>query len=214
MRRVIYYLVLVFLFSSIDSTAQNFEGIIIFERKTYSNKIAIETYYFGQNKLRIDSRFFLNGEVKDYVSVFDFAKNTNLYYSGETGKLKETIIEKSLIDTFSLSQDTSKVILDRNTVRMNVNFQTLNEYGTRISQKRHLAKDLFFQIPKEWILEYIMVSNIDNRIVLRVDEKIGSDQILSKGYIRKAKVIIETSLPESLFDVNLINEPCSSLYKK
>ncbi len=211
MKKMIRYISVFLFLTPFLIKGQNFEGIIIFKRKTNKDRIAIETYYFGKKKLRIDSRFFFENEIKDYIAIFDFKKYTNLYHSGEKGMLKEKVIRNSLIDTVIYSPiDTINILDYQLSYRSLIKYEDNVEFDTEVRQIRYLAQDLFFEVPDDWILDYTMISNFDKRIVLSMKEEIMGGGCIKGGYTRQAIAIIPIALPEKMFDVDSLNK--SELY--
>ena len=188
-----------------EISSQDFEGIIIYERRSNTNKIAIEKYYFGNNKLRIDSDF-VNNSIDLYSNIYDFTKTPNLYYSSNScGKYSSYEIRIEYLDTIHHKNDaTTESILTYPCSELELEFNE-GDFGTIPKQKRLVANELTFTVPKDWIMEYHMVLTKDNRITLYLEEEIMNtyhSREAPSGYSRMALAVIPMKLPDSIFDVN------------
>jgi len=202
--RTLIFILLIFSFHN-EISSQEFEGIIVYERRSKTNKIAIEKYYFGNNKLRIDS-YFVNNSIDKYSSIYDFTKTPNLYYSSNScNEYSSYEIKIEYLDTIHYKSDIiENSILNYPCTALELKFNE-GDFGVSPKQMRLVANDLTFTIPKDWIMEYGMVLTKDNRITLYLEEEatdIYNSGVASSGYKRTALTVIPMKLHDSIFDVN------------
>jgi hypothetical protein len=192
----------------VDVESEEFEGIIVYKRISKSN-IAFETYYFKSGKLRIDSRFisgdgtYSSGDgVTDYSTVFSFEKKMNQYSKTKNCEPPvEISIDSDGIIYFDIDTTKHISILDQNCTLMNVEYK-LTPFDSQPKQKRWLSNDLIFSIPDGWILDYSMVSHIDRRIALKIEENIvdaSTEETFT--YYREAIAIYPKVLSDKVFDL-------------
>lgn len=193
-------------FLSTWATTQNFEGIIIYERTTTTGKLALETYFFGDQKIRIDTRIFFEDYHMDYVSIFDFKNYTNEYYSDSGhGPFQSKKINKNSIELMDVYPDSIKSFLGFDCYLIEIEFE-LGPYSSLITQSRYHAKDLQFSVPEDWMLDYMKIISGDDGIALFVETDISTlDPELAmhspskSGFTYRAIKVIPQNLPEDLF---------------
>lgn len=192
----------------VDKNSEEFEGIIVYKRISKSN-IAFETYYFKSGKLRIDSKFisgdgtYSSGDgVTNYSTVFSFENKMNQYHKTKNCEPSNEIsIDSDGIIYFDIDTTKHISILDQNCTLMNVEYK-FTPFDSQPKQKRWLSNDLKFTIPDGWILDYSMVSHIDNRIALKLEENIVNsltDETFT--YYREAIAIYPKVLSDKIFDI-------------
>ena len=205
MTTLIYIITLFCNYSSFSEGA-NFEGLIIYERLSSSGDIALEKYYFADQKIRIDSEFLVDSSIVKYTTVYLFDNYENFYFSksGDSKFVKKRIT-KDAINRYTLQNDSTN-ILDQLCKKATVEYEMDSYFNSTISQKRWVAVDLKFALPTGWIMDYSMICHKDNRIVLRLEESITppdelKDFVKTSGYIRKAIGIYPFKFDDSLFSV-------------
>jgi len=184
-----------------SAQTQNFEGIIVFKRSTSKGKIAFETYYFAKQKLRIDSEYILDDGIQSYISIFDFDRYTNVYFTKSKNRFEEKIINGKNIESFSIDTSLTKQILGYSCTAMNISLKEGN-YSIKQDQVKYLADSLTYNVPDGWYLDWIMVSHLDNRIALLLDETMKTDELgypMTGGYKREAISIVPMKLPDNIF---------------
>ena len=187
-------------------SAQNFEGIIIYERTTTMGKLALETYYFGDQKIRIDKRYFFEEKHIDGVAIFDFKNYTNKYFADSGhGPFRPIEITKNNIERMEVHPDSIATFLGYDCYLIEIEFE-LGPYSSFLTQTRYHAKDLQFSVPEEWMLDYIKIISGDDQIALFVETTIDTlDPELAmysnnSGFTFNAIRVIPKKLPEDLFD--------------
>lgn len=185
------------------SQTSNFEGIIVYKRTTDDGKVAFETYYFGNKKLRIDSDYIFDDGIKSYISIFDFDRNTKVYFENSDEKIKEKNLSgKSSIESYAIDSSLTKQVLGYDCIALVVSFKE-GYYSTKQDQVKFLADSLIYETPCESCLEWTMINHVDNRIALHLDETIISDTAgiyVAGGYKREAISITPMKLPDSIFE--------------
>lgn len=186
---------------SLFAQPDSFQGVIIYERKSSRGQLSIETYYFGNQKLRVDKEVYSDTDVHNYSSIFDLSGSTNYYYKSNNGSsYGQKEITQSYTESFDLYPDSNRVILNRNCILSVLRNEPLPDYGSVSIQSRYHAQGLVFTIPKGWLLEYGMSIVHDNRIALYMRDEIHSENTDEvKSSILKALAIIPKKLPESVF---------------
>ncbi len=192
--------------------AQNFEGIIIYERTTTEGKVALKTYYFGDQKIRIDSRFYFDTYFDDGVSIFDFKNYTNKYFSnsGDNMPFRPIEIKRNTISQMDIFPDSLKTILDFECYLVEAELD-VGVYSAIMNQKRYHAKDLKFKVSDEWLLDYISVISGDNNIALYWEaglETLDPELMIAfdphRRFSYRAIKVIPMKLPDSLFDYEVL----------
>jgi hypothetical protein len=204
----IFFLKLTFsCFVLLSLNAQNFEGIIIYERTTTEGKLALETYYFGDQKLRIDSRYLFADYHRDYISIFDFENYTNEYFSS-SGDLSFRSIEisKNSILEMNVFPDSISTILGYDCYLVETELET-GMYSAIMNQSRCHARDLKFSVPEEWMLDYKNIISGDNNIALfwegtmsTLDPELVIYFDPNRRFTYRAIKVIPMKLPDDLFD--------------
>lgn len=192
--------------------AQNFEGIIIYERTTSDGKLALITYYFGDQKIRKDSRFIFSDYFRDYVTIMDFKNYTNKYFSdsGDNMPFRPMEITKNSIARMDVLPDVMKPFLGYECYRIDIEFE-IGPFSSLLTQTRFHAKDLKFSVPEEWMLDYSMIISGDDNICLysttyldTVDPDLR--RLVGDGgsFTFRAIKVIPKKLPDALFDYDTL----------
>jgi hypothetical protein len=190
------------IFNSI--VAQNFEGIILYKRLATSGKIAFETYYFGKNHLRIDSDFVFEDGIKKYIGVYSFKDSTNVYQKYDDGicNIKTRKGGNSIME-YKPDLNTAPItVIDHETEVYAIKYKPHNVFGAtnQIFQKRYVSNELKYKIPEGWVFDWVMVTELDDRIVLKLEERYENSEYLSTGgYTREAIYIRPMKLSEEVF---------------
>nr|MBS0036894.1 hypothetical protein [Saprospiraceae bacterium] len=186
-------------------TAQNFEGIIVYERTTDGGSLALKTYYFGDQKIRTDTRFIFEDHHMDYIAIFDFKNYTNKYFSDSGhGPFRPIEITKNNIELMEVHPDSIKTFLGFDCYLIEIEFE-VGPFSTFMTQSRYHAKDLQFSVPEEWMLDYIQIISGDDGIALFVETDISNvDPELAmflpkSSFTYNAIKVIPMKLPEDLF---------------
>lgn len=184
--------------------SQNFEGVIVYERMTDNGKAAIETYYFGKNKLRIDTEYYLDNTIKEYSRIYLFDRYDNHYFDKVNGTYVKK--EKSTSDGIIGYEESldSVYIMDRKCRKVDVQFPP-NQFTSQWTQERWLSEDLYFEIPEGWLFDYSMVCHRDKRIVLKYRETMYSEISITlppTSWMKRAIGIYPYEFNDSVFDVS------------
>ena len=200
---MINQLIILVIFSTALS-AQNFEGVLVFKRTANNGNIAYEKYYLKDSKLRIDSEFHIDGEFKDYSSIYLFKEYMNQVFQRNniTRSYFNKELKPSRIDSV-VDMQTTEEISGYSASKYIIYNHPLQyfERETLTTQEVWLANDLYFTLPQDWNNSPYMLSHFDGRIILKMIETGTSDGETTYRYEREIVDVSEIVLDTSLFDI-------------
>ena len=182
--------------------AQDFEGIIQYQRVKPDGNLIVEDYRLKENRIRLDLTNYSDDSAEKYTYIYRLDESPNVVYEKKHGDDSFTRRPCKPDNRTSFNDlEYKKQIGSWDTEVFEIEYHNdfFSPFESTTTQKVWIASDIRFTFPETWHCSPYMLLHNENGIVLKMEEKSSSSGASGYSYTRELHKLEPKEIDEHYF---------------